>query len=126
MRVNRRTPLQDAQQARSARPQPPNAPEAYQFSLTHPELPRQLFLRAGYVEDLVEPRTTLGALFNILLDMRHLLATQINLSDAIVCLYLLDSAFANDRAFVQDCHDTGDLPDKLHVVLDDDDGMFLR
>ena len=80
----------------------------------------------GYVEDLVEPRTTVGALFNILLYVRDLLASQVYFSYAIVCLDLLDGAFANDGALVQDRHDTGDLPDKLHVVLDDDDRVFLR
>ena len=58
--------------------------------------------------------------------MRDLLSAQINLSYALVCLHLLDGAFANDGALVQDRHDTGDLPDKVHVVLDDDDRMFLR
>ncbi len=79
----------------------------------------------GYVEDLVEPRTTLGARFNILL-VGDLLSAQIYLPHAIVCLYLFDGAFANDGALVQDRHDAGDLPNKFHVVLDDDDRMFLR
>ena len=54
----------------------------------------------GYVEDLVEPRTTVGALFNILLYVRDLLASQVYFSYAIVCLDLLDGAFANDGALV--------------------------
>lgn len=54
----------------------------------------------GYVEDLVEPRTKLGALFNILLYVRNLLSAQIYFSYALVCLHLLDGAFANDGALV--------------------------
>jgi len=36
------------------------APEAYLFSPAHPKLPRQLFLRVGYVEDGFEARTMHG------------------------------------------------------------------
>ena len=79
----------------------------------------------GYVEDLLEPRTKLGARFNILL-MGDLLAAQVYLPHAIVCLYLFDVAFADDGPLVQDGHDAGNLPDKIHIVLDDDDRMFLR
>ncbi len=57
---NRRTLSQAAQKGRPARPQPMKAPEAYQFSPTRPELPRQLFLRTGYVEDAFEARTMHG------------------------------------------------------------------
>ena len=73
------------------------------FSPSHHELPSQLFPRAGYVEDLVEPRTTLGALFNILLDMRHFLAAQVYLSYTIIRLHLLDGAFANNGACLAGC-----------------------
>ncbi len=79
----------------------------------------------GYVEDLVEPRTKLEARFNILL-VGDLLAAEIDLSDTIVRLYLLNRPFANDGPFVQDRHDAGDLPDELHVMLDHDDCMFFR
>src|SRR5678815_863619 len=79
----------------------------------------------GYVEDLVEPRTTLGARFNILL-VSHFLAAQIYLSYTIVCLHLLDGAFTNDGTFMQDRHNTGNLPNELHVVLNDDNRVFLR
>ena len=41
-----------------------DAPEAYQFSPTHPELPRQLFLRTGYVEEAFEARTKLDGVFS--------------------------------------------------------------
>ena len=79
----------------------------------------------GSVEDLVEPRTKLGARFNILL-VSHFLTAQIYFPDPIVCLHLLDGAFANHGAFVQHRHNTGDLPDELHVVLDHDDRLFFR
>src|SRR5262245_31609523 len=100
-------------------------PEAY---LSHPptaELPRQLVTRVGYVEDLVEPRTKLGARFNILL-VGHLLAAQVYFSHALIALHRLDVPFTYDSAIVQYRHNTGDLSDKLHVVLDNDDRMFLR
>ena len=58
--------------------------------------------------------------------MSNLLAAQIYLSYPVICLYLLDAAFANDSTLVQDRHDAGDLPDELHVVLDDDDRLFFR
>ena len=122
---NRKTPLQDAQKGCPARPQPPNAPEAYLSHPPTPELPRQLVTRVGYVEDLVEPRTTLGARFNILL-MGDFLSAQINLSHAFVALHLLDGTFANDGALVQDRHDAGDLPNELHIVFDDNDCVLFR
>jgi len=77
-------------------------------------MPRRMFKRAsgrpagerrpeayprGYVEDAFEARTTLAGFFSILL-MCDLLSAQINLSNAIVCLHLLDGAFANDGALV--------------------------
>src|ERR1043166_5978776 len=64
-------------------------------------------------------------LFSTLL-MRDFLAAQIYFSHALVSLHLLDRAFADDSALVQDCHDTGNLPEKIHVVFDDEDRMFLR
>ena len=48
----------------SSKAEPTDAPEAYQFSPTHPELPRQLFLRTGYVEEAFEARTQLSAIFS--------------------------------------------------------------
>ena len=48
----------------SSKAEPTNAPEAYQFSPTHPELPRQLFLRTGYVEDAFKARTKLDGVFS--------------------------------------------------------------
>jgi hypothetical protein len=63
--------------------------------------------------------------FNILL-MGDLLAAEINLPYALIRLDILDGSFANDGTLVQDRYDTGDLPYKIHVVLDDDDRLFLR
>jgi len=48
----------------SSKAEPMDAPEAYQFSPTHPELPRQLFLRTGYVEEAFEARTKLDGVFS--------------------------------------------------------------
>ena len=102
---------QDAQKGRPARPQPPNAPEAYPL---------------GYVEDAFKARTKLAGFLSILLYMSHFLTTQIYLSHTIIRLHLLDGAFANNGALMQDRDDAGDLPDELHVVLDDDDRLFFR
>jgi hypothetical protein len=79
----------------------------------------------GDVEGFDEPRTPLAGFFSILL-MGDLLAAQVYLPYTIVCLYLFDVAFADDGPLVQDGHDSGNLPDKIHIVLDDDDRMFLR
>jgi len=57
MQVMKLSQLEDAQKGDSARPQPKKAPQAYLFSPAHPELPRQLSPRVGYVEDAFEPRT---------------------------------------------------------------------
>lgn len=48
----------------SSEAEPKKAPEAYQFSPSHPELPRQLFSRSGYVEEAFEARTKLGGIFS--------------------------------------------------------------
>src|SRR5262245_7578339 len=72
-------------------------PEAY---LSHPptaELPRPLVTRVGYVEGLVEPKTMLGARFNILL-VGDLLSAKIYFSHALVALHRLDVPFAYDSA----------------------------
>jgi hypothetical protein len=42
-------------------------PEAYLFSPAHPKLTSQLPLRVGYVEDFLEPRTKLEAIFSVLI-----------------------------------------------------------
>jgi hypothetical protein len=64
---NSRPLPQDAQKDLPARPQPKNRPQAYPSSPAHPELPRQLVSRVGYVEDLFKARTKLGGFFSILL-----------------------------------------------------------
>ena len=64
---SRRTLPQDAQKALPARPQTKNRPQAYPSSPAHPELPRQLVSRVGYVEDLFKARTKLEGFFSILL-----------------------------------------------------------
>ena len=79
---SRRTLPQDAQKGQTshppnpgapkralsqARPQTKNRPQAYPSSPAHPELPRQLVSRVGYVEDLFKARTKLGGFFSILL-----------------------------------------------------------
>jgi hypothetical protein len=48
----------------SSEAEPKKAPEAYRFSPTRPELPRQLFPRVGYVEEAFEARTPLSAIFS--------------------------------------------------------------
>ena len=58
--------------------------------------------------------------------MGDILAAQVYFSYAIVRLHLFDGAFAHDGTLVQDRYDTGDLPYKIHVMLDDDDRLFLR
>ncbi len=64
---NRRTFPPDAQKCRPARPQPKNRPQAYPSSPAHPELPKQLVSRVGYVEGLFKARTKLENFFSILL-----------------------------------------------------------
>ncbi len=41
-------------------------PQAYQFSLDHPDLPKQRFPQAAYGEGFLGPRTKLGTCFSIL------------------------------------------------------------
>ena len=48
----------------SSKAEPTNAPEAYHFPPTRPELPRQLFPQVGYVEEAFEARTKLGGVFS--------------------------------------------------------------
>jgi hypothetical protein len=79
----------------------------------------------GYVEDLLEPRTKLGARFNILL-VGDFLAAQVYFPYTIVGLYLLDGTFTDDCTFVEHSDDPGDLPNKLHIVFEDDDRPMFR
>jgi hypothetical protein len=58
--------------------------------------------------------------------MGNLLTTQVDLSHTIISLYFLYRPFTDDGPFVEDRHNSRNLPDKFHIVFDHDDGMFLR
>src|SRR6188768_1730284 len=55
-----------------------------------------------------------------------LFSTEVNLNDALIRLHLVHRAFAENMALMQDRHCAGNLADKNHVVLDDDDAVLAR
>ena len=57
--------------------------------------------------------------------MRDLLAAKIDLPHSVVRLNLLNRPLTNDRPFMEDGDDAGDLPDEFHVMFDHDDRMLF-
>ena len=55
-----------------------------------------------------------------------LFAAEIHIEHPLVVLNIIDAAFAEHRALVEDRHFApgGDLADEDHVVLDDDNGVL--
>ena len=53
------------------------------------------------------------------------LSSEINFDDARVVLDAFDGAFAQHGSLVHDRDRLGNLPDKFHVMLNDDNGMLV-